>query len=392
MSELIFRRNDWPTLGVEVELQLVDEHTMALKSAFADLLAETPAQLHEIVKPEFMQCYVELNTNVCRTVDEAGADLAWTLRAVERAARHCGARLLWAATHPFSRWQDQRITPHERYYWLAALLRETVVRPVTFGLHVHVGVNSGDKAAQVCDRLLRHLPLLLALSVNSPFWHGRQTGYHAQRIEVLESFPTGGLPPHLRSWAEYQELVEQLKTARFITSPRELWWDVRPSAGNGTVEVRICDMPQDLPDLLGLTALIQCLVQSISEEIDVGVPAAECHPLMLRQNRWRAARYGLGAMLVDPITLEAMPARREAERLARHLEGMGRRLSCAHHLEHVRTMAARPTGAERQLAMYEQTGDLVETVRRLVDGQAAAWADAAVPTTCPPLHLAASPV
>ncbi len=157
MSEPRFRSNRWPTLGVEIELQLVDARSMALKSAIAEILAGLPAALHDSVKPEFMQCYVEINTGVCRTVDDVEADLAPKVREVEREADRHDVRLVWAATHPFSRWRDQQITPNERYYKLAALLQETVVRPVTFGLHVHVGVESGDRAIGVCHRIQRVL-------------------------------------------------------------------------------------------------------------------------------------------------------------------------------------------------------------------------------------------
>jgi carboxylate-amine ligase len=367
MSEHTFRRNGWPTLGVEVELQLVDAESLGLRSAIAEVLSELPAALHHSVKPEFMQCYVEINTGVCRTVDEVEADLATKIRAVERAADRRGVRLFWAATHPFSCWRDQEITPNERYYKLADWLQETVVRPVTFGLHIHVGVDSGDKAIQVGRRIQRYLPLLLAMSANSPFWHGRMTGHHAHRIEVLEGFPTGGLMPALGSWAEYLELVDRMKTAGFIDSHRELWWDVRPSAANGTIEVRICDMPADLRDVLGLTAMIQCLVRSLSDEIDRGTITPEPHPLMIRQNRWRACRFGLGAELVDPNTMEALPARQAAETLIRRLGKLSGFLGCRRHLGHALDMAARPTGSERQIALAEEVGDLVEVVRRLTE-------------------------
>jgi glutamate---cysteine ligase / carboxylate-amine ligase len=367
MSEHTFRRNGWPTLGVEVELQLVDAESMGLRSAIAEVLSELPAELHHSVKPEFMQCYVEINTGVCQTVDEVEADLTTKIRAVERAADRRGVRLFWAATHPFSYWRDQEITPNERYYKLADWLQETVVRPVTFGLHIHVGIDSGDKAIQVGRRIQRYLPLLLAMSANSPFWHGRMTGHHAHRIEVLEGFPTGGLMPALGSWAEYLELVDRMKAAGFIDSHRELWWDVRPSAANGTIEVRICDMPADLRDVLGLTAMIQCLVRSLSDEIDRGTITPEPHPLMIRQNRWRACRFGLGAELVDPNTMEALPARQAAETLIRRLGKLSGFLGCRRHLGHALDMAARPTGSERQIALAEEVGDLVEVVRRLTE-------------------------
>jgi glutamate---cysteine ligase / carboxylate-amine ligase len=361
-----FHRNDWPTLGVEIELQLVDAETMALRSAIGEVLGSLPEGLRDSVQPEFMQCYVEVTTGVCRTVGEVGDDLAAKVRAVEEAAARHGVRLFWAATHAFSRWRDQQITPRERYYQLADLLRETVVRPVTFGLHVHVGVDSGDAAVRAIGRLRGYLPLLLALSANSPFWHGRWTGHHAHRIEVLEGFPTGGLPPRMHSWDEYTELVGRLRAAGFIATHRELWWDARPNAENGTVEVRICDMPPDLPGVLGLTALIQCLVRRLSRESDPGLDESECDSLIVRQNRWRACRYGLGAELVEPTTLETVPARQAVERLVGQLRGVAADLGCDRHLESVLEMAARPNGSECQLALFERTGDLAEVVRRLV--------------------------
>jgi carboxylate-amine ligase len=350
---------------VEIELQLVDAQSMALKSAIGEILADLPTALHDSVKPEFMQCYVEINTGVCRTVDEVEADLAPKIRAVERVADRQGVRLTWAATHPFSCWRDQMITPNDRYYKLAALLQETVVRPVTFGLHIHVGVDSGDKAILVSHRIQRYLPILLAMSANSPFWQGRETGHQAHRIEVLEGFPTGGMMPPMTSWAEYEDLLGQMEAAGFVESHRELWWDVRPSAENGTIEIRICDMPANLPDVLGLTAMIQCLVQALSEEIDRGPTGPEPHPLMLRQNRWRACRFGLDARLVDPGAMEGQPARASAEALIRRLEETSSRLGCHRQLGHALDMTVRPTGAERQLNLYREVGDLAEVVRRI---------------------------
>ena len=365
MAEPRFRGNRWPTLGVEIELQLVDARSMALRSAIGEILADLPSPLHDSVKPEFMQCYIEINTGICRTVDEVEADLAPKVRAVERVADAHGVRLVWAATHPFSGWRDQEITPNDRYYKLADLLQETVVRPVTFGLHVHVGVESGDKAILIGHRIQRYLPILLAMSANSPFWHGRATGHQAHRIEVLEGFPTGGMMPPLATWAEFEDLLGQMKAAGFVESHREIWWDVRPSEENGTLEIRICDMPADLPDLLGLTAMIQCLVRALSDEIDRGPIGPDPHPLLLRQNRWRACRFGLDARLVDPWTLEAQPARGAAEALIRRLEEISGRLGCRRQLGHALDMTVRPTGAERQLLLHDEVGDLAEVVRRM---------------------------
>ncbi len=358
--------NDWPTLGLEVELQLVDMESSALRSAIAEILQKVPGDFCDSVKPEFMQCYVEINSGVCRTVAEAGDDLERKIRVVEGIADGCGVGLLWAATHPFSHWRDQEITPNERYYKLADLLQETVIRPVTFGLHVHVGVESGDQLIRVGSALQQYLPLLLALSVNSPFWHGRPTGHHSHRIDLLEGFPTGGLPPKMQSWDEYLQLVDQLQAAGFIESPNEIWWDIRPRSTSGTIEVRICDMPPNLPGVLGLAALIQCLVTDLSERLARGECEPDWHALMVRQNRWRAYRFGLEATLAEPQTLKGVPARCAVEQLAERLRPVAERLGCARHLEHVLDMASLPTGSERQLALYEQTGDLAEVVRQLV--------------------------
>jgi carboxylate-amine ligase len=362
-----FRLNDWPTLGVELELQLVDSETMALRSAIDDVLAGLSGRLRDSVKPEFMQSYVEVNTGVCRTVADVERDLEAKLGVVEQVASHHEVRLFWGGTHPFSRWQDQRITLNERNYKLVTLLRETAVRPVTFGLHVHVGVESGDAAIRAMTGIRRHLPLLLALSANSPYWHGRWTGHHAHRIEVLEGFPTGGLPPRLHSWDEYVELVRRMQAAGFIGSSKELWWDVRPNAELGTVEVRICDMPQDLASALGLTALIQCLVSRLARRSDENLAESECDSLVIRQNRWRACRYGLGAELVEPESLEPVCVRQATELIVAWLRGDAAALGCAERLESVLQIASGPSGAERQLALFKQTQDLREVVRRLTE-------------------------
>ena len=182
---------------------------------------------------------------------------------------------------------------------LVNLLQDTARQLVTFGLHVHVGVNSGDKAIMICDRILRYLPVLLALSCNSPFWEGRVTGLHSWRSKVMEGLPTAGLPPLMRNWSEYVWLINHLIDTGYIESIREIWWDVRPHHAFGTVEVRICDIPGTLEDTLGLVALIQCLICNLSDEIDRGIYQRDSHPMLIRQNKWHASRYGIDAQLVD---------------------------------------------------------------------------------------------
>ena len=237
---------------------------------------------------------------------------------------------------------------------------------ITFGLHVHVGVDSGDKAIMICDRILQHLPSLLALSANSPFWQGRNTGLHSQRSKIMETLPTAGLPPLMRNWSEYAWLLNNMVETGFIKTIRELWWDVRPHHNFGTVEVRICDMPPSLEHVLGITALIQCLVHDLSQEIDQGTYQFDCHPFLIRQNKWRACRYGMDARLVDSATHNAVPARDVVHRLVDRLLDRARELDCLSYLERVHEMADQPTGSVMQLQVFRETEDLAEVVRRMV--------------------------
>jgi carboxylate-amine ligase len=361
-----FVSNPFPTLGVEIEPNLVDAESMALRTGVFPLLESLPDELLGSVKPELFQSYLEINSCVCKNVDEVERDLTTKIRIVEQAARKLGMRLFWGGTHPFSRWQDQEVTPHLRYLDLMDLLQETVRRLVTFGLHVHVGLDSGDKAIMMCDRILPHLPVLLALSVNSPFWQGRDTGLHSQRSRVMDTLPTSGLPPLMRNWSEYTWLLNHMVETGFIKTTRELWWDVRPHPNFGTIEVRICDMPPGLRQVLGLTALIQCLVHELSEEIDRGTYQYNCHPFLVRQNKWRACRYGMDARLVHPQTFTPIPARNVVHQLCDQLRERADELGCPAHLEGVYEMADQPTGSVRQLAIFRETGDPAEIVRRML--------------------------
>src|SRR4051794_22718712 len=283
MSVEDFRGSAGPSLGVELEFQLVDATSLALTGAADKVLAEVPDPAKDAVKPEFYDCCVELNTGVCRDRAAVERGLAPALPATARAAGRHGVLLAWGGTHPFSHWHGQPVVPTPRYLELAEHYRETLCRQVTFGMHVHVGVGDGDTAVRVCNGIAEHLPALLALSANSPFWCGRATGLHWHRVEVMGASPTGGLPPRLGGWDDYDRLVGRLTAAGIIQTPKELWWDVRPSPDHGTVEVRICDMPPDLPSVLGLAALIQCLVAELARK-DEAPALDECGLLIARQN------------------------------------------------------------------------------------------------------------
>ncbi len=360
-----FKGNTNFTLGVELELQLVDAETYALSNSVQQMLKRVPEEFADSVKPEFIQSYCELNTGVCQNITEVEEDLTAKLAWANRTAEELGVKIVWAGSHPFSQWKDQVISPGERYAWLMDTMQYVARRLVCFGLHVHVGVDTGDKAIQMCDRLLRHLPTLLALSSNSPLWCGVNTGMMSYRSKIMEALPTAGLPYTLRNWSEYVWMANHLIETNFLHSIREIWWDVRPHHLFGTVELRIMDMPLSLRHTLGLVALCQSLVAAISENIDRGAYLYDCHPMIAKQNKWHAARYGMQATFVDPDTMKAMSAVDVARNLIERVSEQAERLGCLKELQYLNDILEHGTGADRQCEIFERTRDSREVARFL---------------------------
>ena len=363
MDTLVFTSNSKPTVGLELELALVDVETGALSNSILSVLDRVPAEYAASVKPEIMQSYVEINTNVCHTIADAEKDLRAKLQALQQVVDGLGVGLYWTATHPFSLWRDQQVTPIDRYHGLVDLLQDMARQLVCFGFHVHVGVNSGDKAIAICERMMRYLPILLCLSCNSPWWDNRVSGLQSHRSKVMEGLATAGLPPAMRNWSEYVWLVTHLVETGFINTIREIWWDIRPHHNFGTVEVRICDIPGSLEDTLALAAMIQCLVASLSDEIDRGTYQRDFHPMMVRQNKWRASRFGLDAELVDPYTCEPHHVREVVPALVKLLRPTAEKLNCVPYLDHVLTIAQGPSWAQRQLDVLQGGKSPAEVVR-----------------------------
>jgi carboxylate-amine ligase len=365
MAKLQFHSNATPTVGVELELGIVDANTHQLVSGCSDILQRLPSELDSVVKHELMQCCVEVISGVCASVPDARADLAEKLRHVEQAADAEGMRLWWGATHPFGLWEAQQVTDTERYHDLVQLLQELARRMITFGLHVHVGVDTGDKAIMICDRIMQHLPTLLALSASSPYWQNRDTGLQSHRSKLMEGLPTAGLPTLMRNWSEYVWLVNHMVETGFINTIREIWWDVRPHHNFGTVEVRVCDMPGNLDHVCGLTALIQSLVKKLSDEIDEGTYQFDCHPMMVRQNKWRAARFGNSARLVHARHYRVQPVTEIVGDLVDHLRDVAVDLGCESELLFVNEIARGDGWSDRQRGIMDLTKDPSNIVRQL---------------------------
>jgi len=297
-----FNASERSSLGVEVELEIVDRRSRELASAGSAILEEMgaahPGGEHPKAKHELFECTVEIITGICSSVAEAKNDLETTLKEVAAAADRRGLALICTGTHPFSDWHDQQISPDARYHKLVDDMQWLARRLQIFGVHFHVGVRSAAKVIAIANALTAYIPHFLGLSASSPFWHGRDTGLASSRSKVFENLPTAGLPYRLDDWGEFEQFMETLVNAQAITSIREVWWDIRPHPDFGTVELRICDGIPTMREVAGLAALAQSLVEWFDTRIDAGDTLPVPREWVIRMNKWRATRYGIDADII----------------------------------------------------------------------------------------------
>jgi glutamate---cysteine ligase / carboxylate-amine ligase len=338
------------SLGVEEEFQLLDPESFELVPVVEQLLREVPETDLGQVKRELMQSVVETSTRVCANVGEAVEDLARLRGVVHQGASQVGAVVASAGTTPVSRWEGQAITDKPRYRDIVAKLQWVARRELIFGLHVHVGVDSADKCMYAFNAIRAELPLLLALSVNSPFWQGATTGLQSSRIKVFDAFPRSGMPPAMPGgWDEFESILARGAASGLVPDHTYIWWDVRPHPDFGTIEVRICDAQSRLGDTAGLAALVQALVAWHGDRFDAGVRLGTPAPqLLVDENRWSAARYGLDGEMVDLDTDTLVPTRQLVVQMLDRVDPVVRRLGSGEWFDHLAGMLHR-TGASRQL-------------------------------------------
>lgn len=358
------------SLGVEEELMIVDGQTFDLVNAIETLLDEDGESAGEAVagqiKPELMESVLEIATEPVMSVDDAAAQLrALRLEARDRAAEH-ELTIGSAGTHPFAMWEDQRIVGRDRYRDLISALRFVARQELIFGMHVHVGVDDPDKAIHVADGMRVHLPVLLALSCNSPFWRADRTGMLSTRTPIFRAFPRVGMPPAFGDWENFERQIDFMVRSGVIEDYTYLWWDVRPHPMLGTVEVRVCDSQTRVEHTVALTALIQAMVKELCEHFDAGTPLGTYPWQMLDENKWLAARHGLDGWLVDLPSSEKVMTKDLARRLVERLRPHAQDLGAAHHLDGIDDLLERGNGATRQVLVYEANHDLGEVMSEIV--------------------------
>jgi carboxylate-amine ligase len=354
------------TIGIEEELMIVDSETLELQNSIEAMLDALP-QAEGQVKPELMESVLEIATTPCRNTREAGAQLRDLRRLTQRTASELGLGIGSAGTHPFAMWEDQRIVARPRYRDLVAALRFVARQELIFGVHVHVGVDDPDKAIHVANGMRVHVPLLLALSANSPFWRADLTGLLSTRTPIFRAFPRVGIPPTYQSFEEYSARVGFMVESRVIEDYTYLWYDVRPHPNFGTVEIRVMDAQTRLEHTLGLAALVQAMVKELCEHFESGDELSTYPYEMLDENKWLAARHGLDGELVDLPTKDRVPTKELARRVIDRVRGHSEELGSESELAAIDDLLRRGNGAARQIVVYEANHDLREVVSEIVD-------------------------
>ncbi len=356
------------TIGIEEEYQTIDPETFDLRSHInAQIIDKGKRQLDERVKSEMHQSVVEVGTGVCRTIKEARSDIVNLRRCMVDLAQSNGLLLVAGATHPFADWRAQDIYPDERYMQVVQDMQLVARSNLIFGLHVHVGIEDRETTIHMMNQVRYFLPHLLALSTNSPFWLGMNTGLKSYRCKVFDKFPRTNIPDTFTSWAEYDNFVNLLVRTKCIDNAKKIWWDVRPHPFFNTLEVRICDIPLRADESLAIAALIQATVAKLYKLHARNQGYREYSRSLIMENKWRASRYGIDGTLIDFGLQREVDERALILEYVDFVDDVLDELDCRAEVEYIATMLDRGTGADRQLEVFARTGDLRQVVAYMVE-------------------------
>ncbi len=355
------------TLGIEEEYQIIDPESRELRSFIQELLEEGRLVLKDQIKGEFLQSQVEVGSRICGDVREIRSEVVRLRRSICELADEKGVRVAAASTHPFSRWASQEINIGDRYTKLAADMAELARRMLIFGMHVHVGIEDKELLIDVLNQARYFLPHLLALSTSSPFWHGRDTGLKSYRTVIFESLPRTGIPPILNSWADYNGFLDTLIRTGCIDEPTKIWWDVRPHPKFPTLEFRVCDLCTKIDEAVCLAAVIQAIVAKLIKLRSKNQSWRYYRHHLITENKWRAVRYGVAGRLIDFGKREDAPLPVLVEEILELVDDVVDELDSRREVEYLSTIVKDGTSADRQLAVYRETGDLKAVVDHLVE-------------------------
>src|ERR1700720_1002514 len=354
------------TLGIEEEFAIVDPVTRELRSHIHEILEDGKVTLKEQIKPEMHQSVVELGTEICRDIDDARNHVVELRSKLASLANKAGLRIASVGTHPFSNWRDQLITQGERYQEIVRDMQLLARANLIFGLHVHVGIPDRETAIHVMNQARYFLPHIYALSVNSPFWVGQNTGLKGYRLKVFERFPRTGIPDAFESLSEYEDFCKLLVKTGCIDNPKKIWWDIRLHPFFDTLEVRVCDAQSRVDDTLAIAALIQAIVSKLFKLLRRNTTFRVYRRRLLDENRWRATRYGIDGKLIDFGHETEVDTRSLLNELLEFISTEVAELGSQREMAHVERIMREGTGADRQLATFARTNDMKAVVDQIV--------------------------
>src|SRR5947207_10879878 len=354
------------TLGIEEEFAIVDPQTRELKSHIQEILEGGKVLLKEQIKPEMHQSVVELGTEICDSIDHARAHVIELRSTLADLASRSGLKIASAGTHPFSHWRDQLITEGERYKEIVRDMQQLARANLIFGLHVHVGIPSRDSAIHVMNQARYFLPHIYALSVNSPFWIGQDTGLKGYRLKVFERFPRTAIPDAFESLSEYEDFCKLLVKTGCIDNPKKIWWDIRLHPFFDTLEMRVCDAQSRVADTLAIAALIQAVIAKLHKLLRQNITFRVYRRRLLDENRWRASRYGIDGKLIDFGKETEVETRSLLNELLEFVSTEVNELGTQNDMAHIERIMREGTGADRQIAVWERTQDMKTVVDHIV--------------------------
>ena len=355
------------TIGIEEEYQIIDPESRELTSYIQEFLQQGRIVLKDQVKPEFMQSQVEVGSRVCRNIKEARQEVVRLRSMVSEVAQQHNRRIVAAGTHPFSRWLDQEITDRDRYHGLLNDMQYLARRLLIFGMHIHIGIPDRDLRIDIMNQIRYFLPHLLTLSTSSPFWNGRDTGLKSYRSVVFEDLPRTGIPDYFSSYGIYESHVNSLIKTNCIEEPTKIWWDVRPHPRFPTLEFRVFDCVTRVDDVIAIAALLQALVAKLIILRKNNISWRIYRRELIAENKWRATRDGVAGELIDWGKEEEVPLRFLMGEMIEMVDDVAAQLGTQAEIAHIHNILKSGTSADRQLAVYRETGSLEAVVDMLVE-------------------------